>query len=92
MRSGYPEKLGSSKCHQVGSRVETIENIFPIMKHVNCDLLDCNLGDGHPEEEEARRLFYQVACALEKGITHKDLKLENILVDGRGNNSSVTSG
>jgi serine/threonine protein kinase len=63
-------------------------HVWKPLKHLphheaNCDLLDCNLGDGYPEEGEASRLFYQVTCAHEKGITHKDLNSENILADGK---------
>ncbi len=40
-------------------------------------------------EEEARRLFQQILCAVEHchryKIVHRDLKPENVLMDGHGN-------
>ena len=40
------------------------------------------------DEDEARKIFQQIICGLEfchiRGISHRDLKAENILVQGNG--------
>ncbi|XP_064123755.1 testis-specific serine/threonine-protein kinase 5-like [Loxodonta africana] len=57
-----------------------------LLEHINTvSDLRCCLG---LEEEEARRLFWQLVSAMvhchSAGIVHRDLKCENILLDDRG--------
>lgn len=44
---------------------------------------------GRQTEDESRRLFQQIASAVfychSKGIVHRDLKAENLLLDSKGN-------
>lgn len=55
----------------------------------NGDLLEFINNHGFFKEKQARRLFTQVLSAVEHchahGIVHRDMKLENILIDKDGN-------
>ncbi|PWZ57205.1 CBL-interacting protein kinase 1 [Zea mays] len=65
--------------------------IYMVLELVNGgELLDrIAASEGKLPEQEARRLFQQlvdgVSYCHEKGVCHRDLKLENILVDRKGN-------
>ncbi|XP_008843989.2 sperm motility kinase-like, partial [Nannospalax galili] len=52
------------------------------------DLADYLEKVGHLQAEEARPIFTQMACAVnychDNGIAHRDIKLENILLDDKG--------
>ncbi|MBZ3889912.1 Sperm motility kinase 2B [Sciurus carolinensis] len=69
--------------------IETLKNIYIVMEHAGGGQLFHHVPAGGMQEEEARRLFKQLACAIgychEKGIMHQDLKPENIMVDAKGN-------
>lgn len=66
--------------------------IYMVLELVNGgELLDRiqAASEGKLPEQEARRLFQQlvdgVSYCHEKGVCHRDLKLENVLVDRKGN-------
>uniref|UniRef100_A0A804RDP9 non-specific serine/threonine protein kinase n=1 Tax=Zea mays TaxID=4577 RepID=A0A804RDP9_MAIZE len=65
--------------------------IYMVLELVNGgELLDrIAASEGKLPEQEARRLFQQlvdgVSYCHEKGVCHRDLKLENVLVDRKGN-------
>ncbi|XP_047375937.1 putative sperm motility kinase W [Sciurus carolinensis] len=69
--------------------LETTDHIYVVMEYAGGGQLQQHVPEGVGlQEEEAQGLFLQVASALhychEKGIAHRDVKAENILLDGRG--------
>ncbi|GFU06873.1 hypothetical protein NPIL_304131 [Nephila pilipes] len=69
---------------------ETRQKIVIVMQYASGGELYDYLGCHHIlPEEEARRLFRQIAAAIyychKNKICHRDLKLENILLDEKGN-------
>lgn len=64
--------------------------IYMVLEYVNGgELFDKIASKGKLPENEGRRLFQQlidgVSYCHDKGVYHRDLKLENILIDGKGN-------
>lgn len=64
--------------------------IYMVLEYVNGgELFDKIASRGKLPEKEGRRLFQQlidgVSYCHDKGVFHRDLKLENILIDGKGN-------
>ena len=64
--------------------------IFIVMEYCKGgDLLSLFKNGNHPEIKTAERIFKQVLDAVcylhDNGIAHRDLKLENIVLDGNGN-------
>jgi len=61
-----------------------------IMEYVSGgELFDHIVKNGRTTEEEARRFFQQIICAVEychqHNVVHRDLKPENVLLDTHGN-------
>ncbi|XP_046389739.1 ovarian-specific serine/threonine-protein kinase Lok-like [Ischnura elegans] len=57
------------------------------------DLMKCILELQHLSEKESKQIFYQIVLAVQylhsKGITHRDLKPQNILLVSQGPNSLI---
>ncbi|XP_076728364.1 LOW QUALITY PROTEIN: sperm motility kinase Z-like [Callospermophilus lateralis] len=69
--------------------IETGQNAYLVMEYASGGQLSHHIQAGGMQEEEARRLFRQIARAVDychkKGVVHRDLKVENIMLDARGN-------
>lgn len=64
-------------------------NIYMVLEYVNGgELFDKISGRGKLQEKHGRRIFQQLIDSVgychEKGVFHRDLKLENLLVDSKG--------
>lgn len=64
--------------------------IYMILEYVNGgELFDAIASKGKLKESDGRKLFQQlidgVSYCHDKGVYHRDLKLENVLVDAKGN-------
>lgn len=64
--------------------------IYMVLEYVHGgELFDKVSSRGKLPEKEGRRLFQQlidgVSYCHDRGVCHRDLKLENILIDGKGN-------
>lgn len=75
---------------QLDQILNTTINTYLVMEHVNGGgLLDRIQEDGYLQEDEARRLLQQIGNAVHychsKGVMHRDMRPEKILVDGEGN-------
>ncbi|XP_076003271.1 NUAK family SNF1-like kinase 2 [Genypterus blacodes] len=69
---------------------ENKDKIVIVMEYASRgDLYDYICDKGKISEQEARHSFRQIVSAVhychQNGIVHRDLKLENILLDGNGN-------
>ncbi|XP_029357461.1 NUAK family SNF1-like kinase 2 [Echeneis naucrates] len=87
-------EIMSSLCHpHIITIYEVFENkdkIVIVMEYASRgDLYDYICEKRHISEREARHFFRQIVSAVhychQNGIVHRDLKLENILLDGKGN-------
>ncbi|XP_019736266.1 NUAK family SNF1-like kinase 2 [Hippocampus comes] len=87
-------EIMSSLCHpHIITIYEVFENkdkIVIVMEYASRgDLYDFICDRRHISERESRHFFRQIVSAVhychQNGIVHRDLKLENILLDGNGN-------
>ncbi|CAM8944069.1 unnamed protein product [Rhodiola kirilowii] len=65
-------------------------NIYMVLEYVNGgELFEVIAGRGRLSDPRARRLFQQLIDAVsyfhDRGVYHRDLKLENVLIDKKGN-------
>ncbi|XP_051058007.1 sperm motility kinase X-like [Phodopus roborovskii] len=70
--------------------INTKEYTYMVMEHVaGGDLVSHVERVGRLQEDTAQHIFAQVVCAVDychmNGIAHRDIKLDNILMDGKGN-------
>nr|XP_020463387.1 NUAK family SNF1-like kinase 2 [Monopterus albus] len=87
-------EIMSSLCHpHIITIYEVFENkdkIVIVMEYASQgDLYDYICDKKHVSEQEVRHFFRQIVSAVhychQNGIVHRDLKLENILLDGKDN-------
>ncbi|XP_051058008.1 sperm motility kinase X-like [Phodopus roborovskii] len=70
--------------------VNTKGYTYMVMEHTaSGDLVNHVEGVGPLQEEQTQHIFTQVVCAVDychtSGIAHRDIKLDNILLDGKDN-------
>ncbi|ROW08205.1 hypothetical protein VPNG_06947 [Cytospora leucostoma] len=65
--------------------IKTSTEIIMVLEYAGGELFDYIVQHGRMEEDEARRFFQQMLCAVEychrHKIVHRDLKPENLLLD-----------
>jgi len=86
--AGLHSSLRHNNIVQLRDVVETPNKLFLVMDLVEGgELIDYVTARGRMTEDEARPVFLQIVEALQyihaKNIVHRDLKLDNILVDSR---------
>ncbi|XP_046312598.1 sperm motility kinase 2B-like [Marmota monax] len=76
--------------------MRTRKNLYMVMEYTGGGQLLEHIPPGGMQQEEACRIFRQIVCALghchDKGIVHRDLKLENIMLDARGHAKLIDFG
>ncbi|XP_060232618.1 sperm motility kinase-like [Meriones unguiculatus] len=70
--------------------INTREHTYMVMEHAaHGDLVSHIEKVGCLQEKQAQHIFTQLVCAVHychnNGIAHRDIKLDNILLDGKGN-------
>ncbi|KAF2973503.1 hypothetical protein GQX73_g229 [Xylaria multiplex] len=67
------------------SVIKTQNEIIMVLEYAGGELFDFIVSHGKLEEEQARRFFQQMICAVEychrHKVVHRDLKPENLLLD-----------
>ncbi|RFU31876.1 hypothetical protein B7463_g4477, partial [Scytalidium lignicola] len=65
--------------------IKTQQEIIMVLEYAGGELFDYIVQNGKMKEDEARRFFQQIICAVEychrHKIVHRDLKPENLLLD-----------
>ncbi|EMS68854.1 Carbon catabolite-derepressing protein kinase [Triticum urartu] len=77
--------------------IDTPKDIFIVMEYCkNGELFDYIVEKGRLQEDEARRIFQQIISGVEychrNMVVHRDLKLENLLLDSKYNVKLVDFG
>ncbi|MBZ3875091.1 Sperm motility kinase 2B [Sciurus carolinensis] len=76
--------------------IETHEHIYMAMEYAGGGELLKHIPTGGMQEEEARRIFRQIAGAVgychKNGIVHQDLNAQNIMLDAQGNSKLIDFG
>ncbi|KAJ3308698.1 hypothetical protein HDV04_000954, partial [Boothiomyces sp. JEL0838] len=83
MRFDHPNVIKTYKV------IDTVDEAYIIMEYApGGELLDYVVSKKYLQETEARKLFRQLVSAMdyihESGVVHRDLKLENILLNEAG--------
>lgn len=70
--------------------IESRNMIYLVTEHAaRGEIFDYLVSNGRMKEEEAARIFAQIVSAIDfchcKGVVHRDLKLENVLLDSNMN-------
>ncbi|XP_072380410.1 testis-specific serine/threonine-protein kinase 3-like [Diabrotica undecimpunctata] len=70
--------------------IETTHRVYIVMEYAeNGSLLDIIRKDGHIDEDRARKWFRQLVDAVEychdRGVVHRDIKCENMLMNSEWN-------
>ncbi|KAI8813438.1 kinase-like domain-containing protein [Cladochytrium replicatum] len=69
--------------------ITTPTDIIMVMEHAGGELFNYIVERGRMSEDDARRFFQQIICAVEychrHNIVHRDLKPENVLLDDNNN-------
>lgn len=84
------QKLSHPSIIQLYEVIDADDNLNIVMEFIEgCDLFEKILKDGRFSDDKARIISRQLVSALQYchsiGIAHRDLKLENILCDGKEN-------
>lgn len=88
------KRVDHPNCIRLYAIFETDKRVFIVTELVSGgELLDRVITNGNYSEQDAANIIYQlvsgVAYLHEKGIVHRDLKLENILLDNDSNDAPI---
>ncbi len=81
----YARKRELSLTQSSYTVIKTSQEIIMVLEYAGGELFDYIVQHGKMDENEARRFFQQIICAVEychrHKIVHRDLKPENLLLD-----------